>query len=141
MEDHLTQLQEHVAACHASSKLYTDSAWVANAEAKLAKVGMHASKAMREFPETSMSVSYLAQVCVWTSRARVRNWGKNVHLLYGLASGLRKDTVDIVAQPHQLPSLIVDVRCLSPGRSRRVVQHNSCVWQRIPLALHMSNVL
>ena len=56
-------------------------------------------------------------------------------LFDGLPRGVREDVVDVVAQPHELARLVVDVACSAARAAARVVQHDACVWQHDALAL------
>lgn len=65
-----------------------------------------------------------------------RDAGACAYLLNRLTGGLAEDLIDIVAQPHELARLVVDVRGLPACRARWMVQHDARVRQRIPLPLH-----
>ena len=64
----------------------------------------------------------------------------HAHLLDRLISGGGQNAVDIAAQAHQLPRLIVDVRGHAPRRPAGVVKHDVRIWQGTPLALMAATI-
>lgn len=57
-------------------------------------------------------------------------------LFQGLVGGCGNDLIDIVAEPHELPGLLVQIRSLTPCSATGVVQHDASVRQHVPFALN-----